>query len=536
MKRTYIIVLLVVISIHAHSATIHIPADFPTIQQGINAASKGDTVLVAPGTYVENLFFNGKEIHVISEMGPKVTKIDGGGAGSVTSFTRKEGPKTSLQGFTLTNGAGTLEAGYLHGGGIFCKESSPTILNNIICKNSALSGWGGGIACRNHSSPTIKGNLILENEARQGGGISCLASSTPVVSQNNICFNEAEFSGGGIYCFGSSYFEEIAVIEANHIHGNFASSYGGGIYGFNLMSLTPGSIRNNLIYENTTNTLGGGIFLVDVEVLIQNNFIYRNKAYSGGGLRVHTPKIRIINNTFHENEATGHGGGFCCNNYMIAHIYNTIFWNNQSPIGPEIAITAGDKYTSVHIDYSNVKGGQSQVYVNPGNFLYWGKNMMDSDPLFADPVNSDLHIQHHSPCRDGGDNTLPDLPDLDFEWDPRAEGDLPDMGADEFYTHLYHIGDASPGGSVSIKLVGAPNAAPIVLWLGSGILNTPLSLPPHGEWYLQFPIIGQMALGAIPGPGGILSLPPITVPAPLSLSLQAGIGHRLTNPLELIIK
>jgi hypothetical protein len=50
--------------------TIHVPADQPTIQKAINVAANGDTVLVAPGTYVENIDFSGKVITVVSSNGP----------------------------------------------------------------------------------------------------------------------------------------------------------------------------------------------------------------------------------------------------------------------------------------------------------------------------------------------------------------------------------------------------------------------------------------------------------------------------------
>jgi len=45
---------------------IYIPDDYPTIQEGINAAANSDTVLVAPGAYFENINFNGKNIVVAS--------------------------------------------------------------------------------------------------------------------------------------------------------------------------------------------------------------------------------------------------------------------------------------------------------------------------------------------------------------------------------------------------------------------------------------------------------------------------------------
>ena len=43
---------------------INVPADQPTIQDGIDAASDSDTVLVQPGTYGENINFSGKNIVV----------------------------------------------------------------------------------------------------------------------------------------------------------------------------------------------------------------------------------------------------------------------------------------------------------------------------------------------------------------------------------------------------------------------------------------------------------------------------------------
>ncbi len=56
--------------------TVHVPVDKPSIQAAIDAAATGDTVLVAPGTYLENINFHGKAITVISEQGPSVTTIE----------------------------------------------------------------------------------------------------------------------------------------------------------------------------------------------------------------------------------------------------------------------------------------------------------------------------------------------------------------------------------------------------------------------------------------------------------------------------
>jgi hypothetical protein len=67
------------------AATVNVPAQQTSIQDGINAAASGDIVLVAPGTYFENINFNGKAITVTSSGGPAVTKIDGS-----KTFTARE--------------------------------------------------------------------------------------------------------------------------------------------------------------------------------------------------------------------------------------------------------------------------------------------------------------------------------------------------------------------------------------------------------------------------------------------------------------
>ena len=105
------------------------------------------------------------------------------------------------------------------------------------------------------------------------------------------------------------------------------------------------------------------------------------------------------------------------------------------------------------------------------------------------------------------------------------------MGADEFYTHLYCIGDATPGGSMEIKFVGIPDTYPVIIWLGSGVMDPPMSTK-YGYWHLQFPILAQAGLGSMPSTQGILVLPvtlPQNLPTPLLLPLQGGVGSQLTN-------
>ena len=80
-----------------YSTIINIPADYDTIQHGINASANTDTVLVQPGTYVENINFYGQLITVASlflttqnEAYISSTIIDGNQAGRVVSFLNGE--------------------------------------------------------------------------------------------------------------------------------------------------------------------------------------------------------------------------------------------------------------------------------------------------------------------------------------------------------------------------------------------------------------------------------------------------------------
>src|SRR5213592_2934775 len=118
----------------ARAANINVPASQPTIQAAINAASNGDTVLVAPGTYYENINFMGKAIAVTSSGGPAVTTINGNAAGSVATFDTSEGRSSVLSGFTITNGQPTGFPSW-DGGGIYISYASPTVSRNVITQN-----------------------------------------------------------------------------------------------------------------------------------------------------------------------------------------------------------------------------------------------------------------------------------------------------------------------------------------------------------------------------------------------------------------
>src|SRR5262249_16961561 len=263
--------------------TIRVPTDQPTIQSAINVAIDGDTALVAPGTYNENINFNRKAITVKSESGPQRTIIDGGKLGSVVTFTSGEGRDSILNGFTLQNGSAGVGGGIIIAGPSIA-GSSPTITNNVITNNHACLGGGAGIWI-NFGSPLIQLNTITGNGddfscPGDGGGIQVNGNSSVEILDNVISNNKValeSFGGGGIDMGPNN--DGIPIIKGNVIKGNGSSTVGGGI----LLTSPNVVVVQNLITGNHAEH-GGGIFLVPISQRLANNTIVDNGASSGSGI------------------------------------------------------------------------------------------------------------------------------------------------------------------------------------------------------------------------------------------------------------
>lgn len=518
MKSLFILAGFIFLPNLALSQTIwNVPGDFPTIQQAIDAAANGDKILVGPGTYLENIKFKGKIITVQSVDGPGVTEINGNQVKSVVTIKDGESRNTILDGFTITNGIGNKIGIGRSGGGIYCEDSDPTFLNNIITGNQA-NYMGGGIYYQK-SSPLIMNNLIEGNDAgNSGGGIGNYdSSSSPTIAGNIIRANSAgSISGGGIICMGN------AEVHDNIIKKNTANNGGG------LMILGPAIVQNNTIFENQAVSSGGGVFIdTKSNAIFANNYIFRNKANIWGGGLLVMESATLTNNTFCENSAACGGGLAVANSWTILEVVNTILWSNQANQGNAGFLEAG---SDLIISYSDVEGGKSNIFEQPGSFCDWGPGMINANPLFVNSANDDFHLTYPSPCKDTGDNSVVTV-FTDFEGDPRIAYGTTDMGADEFYTHLYWTGDAVPGGNVELKFIGIPGTAPVYLCFGSGVLDPPLPSM-WGDWYLKFPIFGPMYLGSIPSPDGVLivkAVIPGTPLPPYSIPMQALIEEKLTN-------
>jgi parallel beta-helix repeat protein len=408
MKRFSILCLLLSATAFSFAKVIRVPADQPTIQAGVNVAESGDVVLVAPGTYFENINFSGKAITVKSSGGNKVTIIDGGHVDSVVTFDSGEGLKSVIHGFTIQNGDGGAGSSY-EGGGIRIFNASPTVTGNIVTNNVACAD-GAGIAVE-FSSALVQSNVISNN------------------SQSGCSGGE----GAGIDVGGAG----SAQIIGNTIENNtWGSGNGGGIALF--AAGTP-TLKNNIIRGNVATGVspaaqGGGISIVnDSDAIIVQNLIYNNTAGQGAGIYFGVPNGSrgpvLVNNTIVGTNSSSQGSAV----YAVGFDDQVQFFNNLL-IGASgtNAVFCDSTYdqtppTFVNNDAFSANGSGLQGTCSAQGST---NSNISTNPLFAGKI--DFHLRAASPAIGAGDISAPDLPALDLSGKPRIVNGAIDMGAYEY--------------------------------------------------------------------------------------------------------
>lgn len=178
--------------------------DFTTIQDALNASSAGDTVLVWPGVYYENIVLPGHPVTLASlllttgnQSYVAATVIDGGHNNPCVRINNGPQVFTTIRGFTCTNGKGY--GATFKGGGIYIKKSSVNVSDCIVMDNWAASA-GGGIYL-DQSEVILSGCIIKYNHCIRLAGGLCIADSEvefDTIRKNSIYLNYAGM-GSDIY-------------------------------------------------------------------------------------------------------------------------------------------------------------------------------------------------------------------------------------------------------------------------------------------------------------------------------------------------
>ena len=353
--------------------------DVATIQDGVDASSFGDTVLLAAGTYTgvgnHDVDYKGKAITVTSQSGAAATIIDCQGLGRGFVFTSGETNNSTLSHVTIRNGSAD------RGGAIFASIAKPTIVDNIITNNTALDAGGGIFVFGAVATPsqiarnTITGNTVVGGvSSRRGGGIWS-NSITLTIADNTISDNSAD-EGGGVWISGSA----DNTLCDNVIIENTATTSGGGVY---VSGFSPG-IDRNTVAGNEAGNWGGGIYVSSSGALFEDCVVADNSSgLLGAGIYVNggTPTLR--NGTLAGNTGTG---AIIVNSASLTIERTIIAFNNADAMlcfrGGSATVSCSDLYGNLSDTFCGVNGGQ--------NF--------SSDPLFCNAPAGDYSIASSSPA------------------------------------------------------------------------------------------------------------------------------------------
>jgi predicted outer membrane repeat protein len=323
--------------------TLLVPSVYPTIQDAINVASNGDTILVSDGIYSENINYNGKNITVRSVNGAAVTTIQGDGSDApVVTFSNGESSSAVLDGFTIDNqgsGGASMRGIYI------TSDSSPTIRNSVIRGNNPAyyNGGGaniyidgGGINIENTTIGGVSGTL---DSCVYGAGIYAKNASTKAITitGSTISYNSSD-AGAGIYLANRT---TTTTISSTTFSNNSASQYGGAIYSTN----SPLEITGSTVSNNTSTYDGAGLYLTgsSTTATITGTSFTGNSGRNGGGVYANgISTVSISDTTIDANTGSGYGAGM----YLVNMAGNISMTNTDVTNNTGTAGGAGIYFTS----------------------------------------------------------------------------------------------------------------------------------------------------------------------------------------------
>jgi len=392
------------------STIIPVPNAVATIQQGVDLAVEGDTILVAAGTYAgpgnRDIDFGGKNVTVLAEQGALLTTIDCEGSEfdqhRAFHLDNEEDSTSKIIGFTIRNGYAE------SGGAIYCGMlTAPTIKDCIFIHNHA-EGKGGALSLNMGADSRLENCRFESNTAKLGG-----AAAVNDVFSLDLVFSHCEFinsssdnGGGAVFIYFAYPTFEACTFESNSTGGN-----GGAILG-SIASFWASDCR---FIANSASGSGGCASVFESYIRVSNSLIAGNTASEGGAIHWHHPSCAkngaesaepiapyLLNCTLVGNMASDSGSAVMsqfleCGDPTFERFFtleNCIVANNgiTRPFAckdganfPELTCT--NVYGHTGGDFVGCIGGQDGTN---GNF--------SAKPLFCNLPQGDYGLYNTSPC------------------------------------------------------------------------------------------------------------------------------------------
>ncbi|WP_256012887.1 T9SS type A sorting domain-containing protein [Desertivirga xinjiangensis] len=429
------------------------------LQAMINISAEGDQVWVAAGTYYPTVMAgDGTGARDKAFMLKKGVEIYGGFAGSeallsernfVTNITKlsgdldKSGTFTTSDSYHVVLSSGDVGSARLDGFTITGGNASSTITPNTITYNGNVfpKYAGGGIYIRN-SDPTISnlivvGNRCLNSPSLSNGGGLYMYNSSSVLTNIMVSNNSAGNSGGGLYLTTSS----AAVLNNVSFENNRSGSSAGGMYIYNSSPLITKAIFAN----NEAVTNGGAIFIYGSSAtnvstpVIQNAVFYNNKSLNttagddpvGGGAVYSSSRVNAIftNTTFYGNTSALQGGAIVLGySSSYVQVNNSIFYSNVSGVDNHDIHAASPS----NLTLNNSLTQQTGVSGSDGNIVGQNPSFISTDPSNSNFLRLSVAEGAVSPAIDKGSDSYITGITTDLAGNPRKHGSAPvDMGAYE---------------------------------------------------------------------------------------------------------
>ena len=409
------------LSVQSHAATIFVPDDNETIAGGIEIAADGDTVMVKPGRYVENLIIE-KNIVLGSrylETGDTTfvaeTIIDGNQKSSVIAVN----PNATLDsctvvfaGITLTNGSGWETDPFFgySGGGIYSQSCDLTIRRCKIVGNHIEEGQNSGLYAYN-STVTITNTLFANNySAVSYEANGCCTVSNGTVRLTDVVFND-NLASGSLRMYGTTVTADSVLIDGKKDTL--------GIYAY----------KSDILLTNSTicNCGRGAANMRDGSTLTLKRCIVRDNDSDDSIIYLCKDSTLHLLNTSVVNNNSDIGQSLYFRN-SSAFLVNSIIWNSvTSGLTESIRITE----SQLIIDHCNIENSTESVMADNPDSLFWLEGNIAADPALDDSyIPGDA-----SPCIDAGT--------VAFEWNGETLltlakddyfGAAPDIGAFESRT------------------------------------------------------------------------------------------------------